>query len=47
MIVFWLSMFSFHCIGGGVGRRSNCGRIRKGETVSDWFLGYPCSVFIA
>ena len=36
-----------HCIRGRGGGRSNCGRIMKGETVSEWFFGCLCSVVIA
>ena len=38
-----------HCIRGrgGGGGRSNCGRIKKGETVSERFFGCLCSVVIA
>ena len=36
-----------HCIRGRGGGRSNCGRIKKGETVSEWFFGCLCSVVIA
>ena len=38
-----------HCIRGrgGGGGRSNCGRLMKGETVSEWFFGCLCSVVIA
>ena len=32
---------------GEGGGRSNCGRIMKGETVSEWFFGCLCSVVIA
>ena len=33
-----------HCIRGRGGGRSNCGRIMKGETVSEWFFGCLCSL---
>ena len=36
-----------HCIRGMGGGRSNCGRIMKGETVSEWFFGCLCSLLIA
>ena len=36
-----------HCMRGRGGGRSNCGRIMKGETVSEWFFGCLCSVVIA
>ena len=36
-----------HCIRGRGRGRSNCGRIMKGETVSEWFFGCLCSVVIA
>ena len=36
-----------HCIRGRGGGRSNCGRIMKGETVSEGFFACLCSVVIA
>ena len=36
-----------HCIRGRGGGRSNCGRIMKGETVSEWFFACLCSAVIA